>query len=138
MKKLRCILRSHEIGSTFQNTLRKLLCKPKDRVATEGKNNIAYEINCEAVYFGESKRSLKSRSDERKRSVRNCDCDKNETAKHCWEADHNFSWDQKKVVDRESSLIPRKIKETIHSLKNPNQIDKMSHMFPEIWLPNLR
>ena len=29
-------------------------------------------------------------------------CDKNEITKHCWEADHNFSWDQKKVVDREA------------------------------------
>ena len=27
-----------------------------------------------------------------------------------WEADHNFSWDQKKVVDRENRLIPKKIK----------------------------
>ena len=134
-------LKSHKIKSTFytENTLRKLLCKPKDRVATEDKNNIVYEIdcsNCEAVYFGESKRSLKSRSDEHKRSVRNCDCDKNEIAKHCWEADHNFSWDQKKVVDRESRLIPRKIKETIHSLKNPNHINKISYMLPEIWLSN--
>ena len=43
-----------------------------------------------------------------------------------WEADYNFSWDQKKVVDRESRLIPRKIKETIHSLKNPNHINKIS------------
>ena len=71
-----------------------LLCKPKDRVATQDKNNIVYEIdcsNCKAVYFGESKRSLKLRSDEHKRSVRNCDCDKNEIAKHCWEADHNFN-----------------------------------------------
>ena len=63
---LRRILRSHKIRSTFytENTLRKLLCKPKDRVATEDKNNIVYEIdcsNCEAVYFGESKQSLKSR-----------------------------------------------------------------------------
>ena len=33
--------------------------------------------------------------------------------KHCWEEDHNFSWDQKKVVDREIRLITRKIKETI-------------------------
>ena len=95
-EKLWCILRSHKIRSTFytENTLHKLLCKPKDRVATEDKNNIVYEIdcsNCEAVYFGESKRSLKSRSDERKRSARNCDCDKNEIAKHCWEADHNFN-----------------------------------------------
>ena len=74
-EKLRRILRSHKIRSTFytEMTLRKLLCKPKDRVATEDKNNIVYEIdcsNCEAVYFGESKRSLKSHSDEHKRSVR--------------------------------------------------------------------
>ena len=62
---------------------RKLLCKPKDRVATEDENNVVYEIdrsNCQAVYFGESKRSLKSRSDEDKRSVRNGYCDKNKIA----------------------------------------------------------
>ena len=85
----------------------KLLCKPKDRVDSEDKNNIVYEIdcsNCESAYFGESKRSLKSRSDEHKRYVRNCDCDKNEIAKRSWEAD------EKKVIYRESRLIPRKIK----------------------------
>ena len=43
-----------KLRSTFytEKTLRKLLCKPKDRVATEDKNNIAYKIdcsNCEAV-----------------------------------------------------------------------------------------
>ena len=63
-KKLRRILRSHKIRSTFytEMTLRKLLCKPKDRVATEDKNNIVYEIDCsnsQAVYFGESKWSSK-------------------------------------------------------------------------------
>ena len=142
-EKLWRILRFHKIRSTSytKNTLHKLLCKPKDRVATEDKNNIVYEIdcsNCQAVYFGESKRSLKSRSDEHKRSVRNCDCDKNEIAKHCWEADHNFNWDQKKVIDRESRLIPWKIKETMHSLKNPNHINKISSMLPEIWLLNLQ
>ena len=94
-------------------------------------------INCEAVYFGESKRFLKLRSDEHKRSDRNGDCDKNEIAKHCWEADHNFSWDQKKVFDRERMLIPRKIKENIHSLKNRNHI-KISYKLPKIWLPHLR
>ena len=87
-EKLWRILRSHKIRSNFytENTLTKLLCKPKDRVAKEDKNNIIYEINCsncEAVYFGESKRSLKSRSVEHKRSVRNCNCDKNEIDKHC-------------------------------------------------------
>ena len=141
-EKLRRILRSHKIRSTFytEMTLSKLLCKPKDRVTTEDKNNIVYEIdcsNCEAVYFSDSRRSLKLRSDEHKRSVRNCNCDKNVIAKHCSEANHKFSRDQKKVVDRESRLIPTKIKETIYSLKNPNHINKISYMLPEIWLPNL-
>ena len=85
-QKLQCMLRSHKIRSAFytEKNLHKSLCKPKDRVATEDKNNIIYEIdcsNCEAVYFGESKRSLKSHSDEHKKSVRNNNCDKNEISK---------------------------------------------------------
>ena len=69
-EKLWRILRSHKIRSTFytEMTLRKLLFELKDQVAAEDKNNIVYEIdcsNCQAVYFGESKWSLKSRSDER-------------------------------------------------------------------------
>ena len=95
-EKLRRILRSHKTRSAFYNEkiLRKPLCKPKDPVATKDKNNIVYQIdcsNCQAVYFGESKRSLKSPSDEHKRSIKNCDCDKNKTARHCWVADHNFN-----------------------------------------------
>ena len=61
-----------------------------------------------------------------------------EIEKHCSEGDNNFSWNQKKVADRESNLIPRKIKETINSLKNPNHINQISYMLPEIWRPNLR
>ena len=88
-EKLRRILRSHKIRFTFytQKTLCKLLCKPRDRVFTEDKNDIVYDIdfsNCKTVYFGESTRSLKSSSDEHKRSVRNCACEKNEVAKHSW------------------------------------------------------
>lgn len=52
-------------------------------------------------------------------------------------ADHNFSWNQEKVVDTENSLIPRKIKETIHSLKNSNHINNISYMLPEMWVINL-
>ena len=129
-EKLRRILRSHKIRSTFysENTLYKLLGKSKDRVATEDNNKIVYEIdcsNCVAVYLGESKRSLKSHS-YNKRSVRNCDCEKNEPEKHGWEVDNNLSWDQKKVVARVSRLIPKKIKETIHFLRNPNPINQTS------------
>ena len=57
--KLPGILRSHRIRSIFytENTLHKLLCKPKDWVVTEDKNYIDCS-NCESVYFGKSKPSL--------------------------------------------------------------------------------
>ena len=84
IEKLRHILKSHKIKATFYTeiSLLKLFCKPKDRVATEDKNNIVYEIDCsicESVYFGESKQCLKLRSDEDKRSVWNSHYDKNES-----------------------------------------------------------
>ena len=121
-EKLRDILRSHKIRSTFctENTLRKLLCKPKDRVATEDKKDIFYQI----VVSVKQSTSM--------------NLNVNLIVKHRWKADHNFSRDQKKVVDRKSRLIPWKIKETIYYLKNPNHINKLSYMLPEIWLPNLR
>ena len=67
-------LRFHKIRSFFytESALRKLPCKPKDRVATEDKNNRVNKIdcsNCEAVYFCESKRFLKPSLDELKRPV---------------------------------------------------------------------
>ena len=33
---------------------------------------------------------------------------------------------------------PRKIEESIHHLKNPNHINKIFYVLPEIWLPNTR
>ena len=47
-EKLRRILRSHKIRSTFctEMTLCKLICKPKGRVATEDKDNVVYKIDC--------------------------------------------------------------------------------------------
>ena len=88
----------HTQRSTFytEKNLRKLPCKLKDRVATKDKSNIVYEIDCsycKAVYFGESRRSLKSRYNEHKRSARNCNCESYEIAKHVLEPDNNFSWD---------------------------------------------
>ena len=76
-EKLQHILKSQKIRSNFytESTFRILICKPKDQVTTEDKNNIIHEIdcsNCEAVYFGDSKQPLKWHSDEQKRSVSNC------------------------------------------------------------------
>ena len=118
-----------------ENTLRQLLDKPKNRVATKDKSNMVYKIDCsdcEAVYFCEPKWSLKWWSDEHKIFTKSCDCEKNQITKHSWEEDHNFSWDQKKFVDWESRLMYRKIKETIHSLKNCNNVKLLICCFTSV------
>ena len=80
-KKLWSILRSHKTSSNFStvSTLRKLLYKAEDWVATKDKNN--WLSHCKAAYFGESKQSLKSCSAEHIRSTSSCDCDKNKNCK---------------------------------------------------------
>ena len=78
---------------------------------------MVYQIDCsdcEEVYFGESKQSLKSCSDEHKKSVRNCDYDKKKL--------QNIFGKQITTL----AGIPRKFKETMHSLKNRNHINKIS------------
>ena len=83
-EKLWCTLRSHKDQlSTLKTLCVSSFVNLKIEQTTEDKNNIVYEIdcsNCEAVYFGESERSLKLHSEEHKRSVRNCNCEKNEIA----------------------------------------------------------
>ena len=111
---------NHIIRYNFytENIYDKLVCKAKDRVVVEDKDNIVYQRdygNCKAVYFSEFKRFLKLSSDEHNRSVKNCDCENNKIGKHFWEDDQNLSWDEKKVVDRKNRLIPKKkIKENYY------------------------
>ena len=103
-------------------------------------NNIVYKIpcdGCEAVYIGESKRSLETRAKEHERAVRNGDLEKNKIAHHSWTHDHRFNFDNKSVIDRESNMTTRKIKETIHSISDPNHINSISYELADIWLPAL-
>ena len=53
-------------------TLRKLVSHSKDRVPTEKRNDVVYQINCQdcsTAYIGEAKRSFNHRSKEHQRAV---------------------------------------------------------------------
>ena len=50
----------------------------------------------------------------------------------------NFSWNEKKIIDQEKGWIARKIKETIHSIKNDKHINSTSYNLADIWLPAVR
>ena len=81
----------------------------------------------EAVYFGESKRTLSERTKEHTRAVRAADTRRYETADHCWKYNHDFHWKNKKIMDYEANTTTRKFKETIHPLSNNNHINGISY-----------
>ena len=68
-EQLKGALNKHNLKATFytQTTLRSLLSKPKDHIPKEDRNNAVYQLNCkgcEAVYVGETKRTLNIRAEE--------------------------------------------------------------------------
>ena len=87
-EEVRRILRSHKVRSTFytENTLRKLLCKPKMEQLQKMKAILFMKLSVVTTKqstLNNLKRSFKLRSAENKISAQNCDCDNNEIAKHC-------------------------------------------------------
>ena len=87
-ERLKRIFSDHNINCTFYTTttLRTLLSHAKDPVPSEQRNNIVYKYDCkdcEAVYFGESKRKLAERTKEHTRAVTAADTRRYETADHC-------------------------------------------------------
>ena len=94
-EQLKRILNDHNINCTFYTTatLRTLLSHAKDPVPSEQRNNIVnqYDFNdCEAVCFGESKRTLAERTKAHTRAVRAADTRRYETADHSWKYNHDF------------------------------------------------
>ena len=54
---------------------------------------------------------------------------------HSWKKDHQFNWNEKKVIDKEIGWTARKIKETIYSVNNKNHINSTSYHLPDMRLP---
>ena len=97
----------------------------------ENKNNFVYEIECskcETMDFGGILKCLLKCDQMNTKDLTKIMIVKRMKSRNTIKGDHNFSWDQKKVVNRESRVIPRKIKETLHPLKNPNYINKISYL----------
>ena len=137
-EQLKRIFNDHNINCTFYTTttLHTLLSNAKDPVPSEQRNNIVYKYDCkdcEAVYFGESKRTLAERTKEHTTAVRAADTRRYETADHCWKYKHDFDRENKKIMDYEANTTTRKIKETIHSLSNNSHINGISYRLPHIW-----
>ena len=132
----------HNIKGTFctHTTLRSLLSKPKDPIPKEDRNNAAYQPNCkdcEAIYVGETKRTLNIRAEEHITAIKSTSKRSN-AAEQYWKYNHDFDWEHKKVLDLEKNWKIRTIKEAIYSEEKEHHINGISFKLLNIWKPLLR
>ena len=141
-EQLRRTFNKYNMKTTFYTptTLRSLLSKPKDPIPKEDGNNVIYQLDCkdcEAVYVGETKRTLNIRTNEHISAVKSAG-QRSHTAEHCWKYNHDFDWNNKRVLDFEKNWKTRTFKEAIYSEETQHHINGVSFKLPSIWKPILQ
>ena len=109
-------------------------------IPEEDRNNVIYRLDCkdcEAVYVGETKRTLNIRANEHISAVRSA-CERRHPSEHCWKYNHDFDFNNKKVLDFEKHWKTRIIKEAIYSEENKHHINGISFKLPATWKPVLQ
>ena len=137
-EQLRRIFGKYGIPTYFKptNTLRQLLVKPKDPVSKENVVGPVYKIKCEkceAMYVGETERSLKARFSEHRRPSSS----NSEVAKHIHveQPDHSVELDHTDILTTESRWFERGVKEAIYiRALNPSlNRDGGRYNLPPVW-----
>ncbi|KAK3744040.1 hypothetical protein QZH41_002506 [Actinostola sp. cb2023] len=121
------VLEDHGIKTSVKPlcTLRQSLSKPKDTIPCNKKTGVVYQIpcgDCEAVYIGETGRSLGTRKKEHMASVRLAKTQASALAEHATKEGHDIAWDDTKIIATESSWVRRKWTEAWKIAKNKNAL----------------
>ena len=144
-EEVRRIMKSYGCNSYIKpnNTLRQLLCKPKDPNKKEETAGVIYRIDCggnkdeecDSFYVGETGRTLKARASEHRRpSTKSSEVSQHLHAKD--RAPHKVTIeDNVRIFDRESNYFRRGIKEVayIRMLKPDLNRDGGRHHLPYVW-----
>ena len=114
-------------------TIGSILKKPKDKFDYDLSTSVVYKINCKNCkkrYIGQTSRTLRSRTKEHKRAA--LTCDKNSLlARHCMKNNHEFDFNNVKVIDHCPLWSRRLFLEAWHSIREPNSINDHAHI-PDI------
>ena len=84
--------------------LSSLFRKPKDAINFEQKRGLVYQIscrNCNAVYVGETGRSVRTRKREPADAVKTFNIKKSALSQHVMDFDHRIDWDNVKIMKSE-------------------------------------
>ena len=106
------------------NTLREQLVHPKDKTPTEKKCAVVYHLDCDQCkggYTGETARSLETRMKEHFSTRR---ASLTAVGEHLKETGHEVSWDNIRVLARESNTSRRKIREAVEIMTNQPSLNR--------------
>ena len=82
-----------------------LLLKPKDVINFEQKCGLVYRISCQdcnVVYVGETRRSVKTRKRKHVDLAKTFNIKKSALRQHVMDFDHRIDWDNVKILKSES------------------------------------
>jgi hypothetical protein len=91
--------------------------KTKEPLTDMDKSSVIYKINCKecpAEYIGETSKRLKSRIYEHKLAVRRAD-PLSQISSHILENNHEFAFDEARVIGQSSTKIGRLVHEAWHT-----------------------
>ena len=97
------------------HTLSSLFRKPKDAINFEQKCALVYQISCgdcNAVYEGETERSVRTRKQEHVDAVKTFSTKKSVLSQHVMDFDHRINWDNVKILKSESHAYRRRVAES--------------------------
>ena len=93
------------------HTLSSLFRTSKDAINFEQKRGLVYQISCRdcnAVYVGETGRSVRIRKWKHADAVKTFNTKKSELSQHVMEFDHRIDWDNVKILKSESHAYGRR------------------------------
>ncbi|KYQ59837.1 hypothetical protein ALC60_01222, partial [Trachymyrmex zeteki] len=93
------------LAFTRINKLNSFIKEQKDRLSTMTRSNVVYKINCQncdVSYVGQTKRLLKSRISEHRNHI-NRNTSQNIITEHRIEHNHDFDWDNVRILEEERS-----------------------------------
>lgn len=108
------------------NKLQSLIKGHKDRINYEDQKNVVYKINCSnchVSYVGQTKRKLRTRIAEHRNDIRKNANNLSVISTHRLNFNHDFDWNNVRVLDKERSYCKRLISEMIHIKKQKEGIN---------------
>ncbi|XP_071582148.1 uncharacterized protein [Temnothorax nylanderi] len=108
------------------NKLNKFIRVHKDPLPNSSMRNIVYKINCkdcDASYVGQTGRQLQTRVKEHESQIRRSGGGNSVVTEHRVECNHDFDWNDVKILDKEMLLNKRLLSEMIYIKRQRNGIN---------------